>query len=42
MNYLRTPPQELLAELVNFPLFFSLQAQERVSEGNVNNKNCQE
>ena len=43
MSYLRTPPEELLADLVIFPrFFFSLQAQERVSQGNVNNKNCQE
>ena len=42
MSYLRTHPEELLAHLMIFPCFWTLQAQERVSGGNVNNKKCQE
>ena len=41
MSYLRTHPEELLADLMVFPCFWTLQAQERVSRGTVNNKKCQ-
>ena len=42
MSYLRTHPEELLADLMILPCFWKLQAQERVSGVNVNNKKCQE